>query len=367
MDTAPAGKITRGPLPERVIRPEIRALSAYHVPDSRGLIKLDAMENPYGLPPALREEIAGLVAQAPINLYPDPAAPALKARLREAMGIPDAMDLMLGNGSDELIQVLALAVARPGTVLLGVEPSFVMYRMIATVTGMDYVGVPLRPDFTLDAEAMLEAIGRHRPALIFLAYPNNPTGNLFDAHDISRIIQAAPGLVVVDEAYHAFAGASFLPQLQRFPNLLVMRTVSKLGLAGLRLGLLAGAGEWLEQLEKVRLPYNVNVLTQLVAEKVLQHGDVLQRQAEAIKSQRAELKRRLEAISGVEAFPSDANFILFRLRHADEVFAGLRERGVLVKNLSHAHAALKDCLRVTVGTAEQNVKFISALEQSIIA
>jgi histidinol-phosphate aminotransferase len=367
VDTVCDGRTAASPLPEQVIRPEIRALSAYHVPDSRGMVKLDAMENPYGLPAELQAEVAALVAGAPLNLYPDPAAPALKARLRRAMAIPDAAELVLGNGSDELIQVLALALARPGAGLLGVEPSFVMYRMIAAIAGMDYVGVPLRPDFTLDAEAVLEAIRRRRPALIFLAYPNNPTGNLFDAHDISRIIQAAPGLVVVDEAYYAFAGASFLPQLQCFPNLLVMRTVSKVGLAGLRLGLLAGASQWLEQLEKVRLPYNVSVLTQLVAEKVLQHDAVLHRQAEAIKAQRVELKRRLEALPGVEAFPSDANFILFRLARADQVFSGLKQRGVLIKNLSHAHAALEDCLRVTVGTPEQNEKFISALEQSIIA
>ena len=271
--------------PEKIIREEIRALSAYHVPHSQGMIKLDAMENPYDLPPALQAEIATLVASAAMNRYPDPSADALKAQLRSTMNIPAGMDIMLGNGSDELIQIIAMAVAKPDAVLLSIEPSFVMYQMIATFTGLQYVGVPLTQDFKLDTPRVLDAIAQHQPAVIFLAYPNNPTGNLFDAADISRIIEAAPGLVVVDEAYHAFADDSFMPKLAQYPNLLVMRTLSKLGLAGLRLGFMAGSVEWLSQLEKLRLPYNINVLTQLVAEKVLAQVDVLTQQTECIKQQ----------------------------------------------------------------------------------
>ena len=351
--------------PEQIIRDEIRALSAYHVPSSQGMIKLDAMENPYGLPPELQAEIAELVAGAPINRYPDPSAEGLKATLREAMSLPAGLEIMLGNGSDELIQIIAMAVAKPGAVLLSIEPSFVMYRMIATFTGMKYVGVPLNADFTLDLHQILKEIEKHRPALIFLAYPNNPTGNLFDANDISRIIESAPGLVVVDEAYHAFADASFLPKLQQFPNLLVMRTLSKLGLAGLRLGFLMGRSEWLDQLEKLRLPYNINVLTQLVAQNVLTHVETLTGQAGTIKVQRTALKRKLSAIPGVEVFPSDANFILIRVEQADKVFEGIKQRGVLIKNLSHAHAQLANCLRVTVGTEEENEQFIRALRESL--
>jgi histidinol-phosphate aminotransferase len=248
--------------PEQIIRDDIRALSAYHVPDPAGLVKLDAMENPYGLPAELCAAIGKRAAAAALNRYPDPAARELKARLRAIMQIPSGMDLVLGNGSDELIQMLALAVAKPGAVMLGVEPSFVMFRMIAGFAGLRFAGVPLTKDFALDEAAMLEAIRAQQPALIFIAYPNNPTGNLFDANVIARVIAAAPGIVVVDEAYHAFAGASFMPRLAEFPNLLVMRTLSKLGLAGLRLGLLAGRAEWLHHVDKLRLPYNVNVLTQ---------------------------------------------------------------------------------------------------------
>src|SRR5687768_5941011 len=322
--------------PDQLIRPEILALSAYHVPPASGMVKLDAMENPYSLPAPLREEIAQLAADAHINRYPDPNAASLKAALRAALAVPDGMDIMLGNGSDEIIQIIALAFARPGAVLMSVEPAFVMFRMIATFTGMSYVGVPLNPDFSLDVDAMLAAIARHEPAVIIIAYPNNPTGNLFDAAGISRIIAAAPGVVVVDEAYHAFADASFMGKLLQYPNLLLMRTLSKSGLAGLRLGLLAGRPEWLIQLEKLRLPYNVGIVTQSITEKVLQHGDVLLQQAAAIKIERAMMSERMATLHGIEVFPTDANFILFRVNlgnSAPEVFQGLKEHGVLIKNL----------------------------------
>ncbi|MBA2658426.1 MAG: histidinol-phosphate transaminase [Nitrosospira sp.] len=351
--------------PDQIIRPEILALSAYHVPPASGMVKLDAMENPYSLPLELREEIAQLAASAPINRYPDASAASLKAALREALAIPDRMDIMLGNGSDEIIQIIALAFARPGAMLMSVEPAFVMFRMIATFTGMGYAGVPLKADFSLDMDAMLAAIARHQPVVIFIAYPNNPTGNLFDAEAVSRIIEAAPGVVVVDEAYHAFADASFMGKLAQYPNLLLMRTLSKLGLAGLRLGLLVGRSEWLIQLEKLRLPYNIGIVTQLIAEKVLQHCDILLQQAESIKIERAVMSERLTAMDGVKVFPTDANFILFRvtqLNEAGEVFQGLKNRGVLIKNLDGSHPLLKNCLRVTVGTPGENAQFLVALQ-----
>jgi histidinol-phosphate aminotransferase len=349
-----------------LIRDEVRAISAYHVPDSRGLIKLDAMENPYGLPPELRAQIAVVASAASLNRYPDPGAAQLKARLRQTMDVPDTMDLLLGNGSDELIQILAFAVNRPGAALMSVEPSFVMFRMVATFTAMRYVGVPLTADFGLDVSAMRAALREHRPALTFIAYPNNPTGNLFDSDAMHALISAAPGLVVVDEAYHAFAGRSFVPELGRYPNLLVMRTLSKLGLAGLRLGMLIGRPQWLTEFDKLRLPYNVNVLTQRIAALVLEHPDVLAAQAAAIREGRARLLAALQALPGVRAFPSDANFILFRVARADAVFAGLRSRGVLIKNLSGSNSALTDCLRVTVGTPAENDQFLSALQQSLL-
>jgi len=352
-------------LASALLRQEVLDLHAYHVPDSSGYIKLDAMENPYPLPPALCDEIAAAVAAAAINRYPDPSATSLKEQIRNVTGLPQGMEVLLGNGSDELIQLLALALNKPGATLLGVEPSFVMYKMIAAFVGMRYVGVPLAADFFLDLPATLAAIARERPALVFLAYPNNPTGNLFSADAVKQIIEAAPGLVVVDEAYYAFASDSFIPHLARYPNLLVMRTFSKLGMAGLRLGFLAGSPAWLEQLEKLRLPYNVGVLPQLVAMKLLEHHDVLLQQAGQIRQDRVELLRQLGDIAGVQVYPSEANFLLFRVADAARVFAGLKQRGVLIKNLDGAHPMLRDCLRVTVGTNDECARFVAALREMI--
>ena len=352
-------------LVSQLVRPEILALNAYHVPVSAGMVKLDAMENPYLVPQSLREEIAAVVGDAAINRYPDPNPLALKRKIAELLQLQSGMSVLLGNGSDELIQLLAMAVNKPGTTLLSVEPSFVMYKMIATFLGMRYVGVPLAQDFSLDMSAMLAAIERDKPALIFLAYPNNPTGNAFSAADIKQIIAAAPGLVVVDEAYYAFAEGSFVPHLAEYPNLLVMRTFSKLGMAGLRLGFLVGSELWLNELEKLRLPYNVGVLPQLVAEKLLDHHDVLLAQAEQIKQDRSLLLQELSAIKGVKVYPSSANFLLLRVARAKEIFEGLKQRGVLIKNLHGSHPMLQDCLRVTVGTPEENRRFLEAFNETI--
>jgi histidinol-phosphate aminotransferase len=354
---------TSAQLPKALLREEILALHAYHVPDSAGYIKLDAMENPYLLPQALRAEIAEVVASAAINRYPDPSASSLKKKIRDVTNLPQGMDVLLGNGSDEIIQLLAMAVNKPGATLLSVEPSFVMYKMIATFTDMSYVGVPLTENFALDMPQMLKAIQREQPALIFLAYPNNPTGNSFAAHEVIQIVEAAQGLVVLDEAYYAFANDSFIPRLADYPNLLVMRTFSKLGMAGLRLGFLAGSTAWLNELEKLRLPYNVGVLPQVVAEKLLDHHEVLLQQAEQIKQDRTKLFQQLCAVSGVQVYPSAANFLLFRVANATDVFNGLKQRGVLIKNLNSGHPMLRDCLRVTVGTAEENEQFMTALKE----
>jgi histidinol-phosphate aminotransferase len=348
----------------RLVRPEIRALHAYHVPEAAGLIKLDAMENPYPWPAEIREEWHRLLGAAEINRYPHPQAPMVQAALREAMGIPADMGLVLGNGSDELIQMLAMTVGGAGETVLSLDPGFVMYRMIATYTGMGYVGVPLNAaDFSLDLPAVLDALDREQPVLTYIAYPNNPTGNLFPAEEIVQIIEAAPGLVILDEAYAPFTDASFLPRLGDWPNLLVMRTVSKMGLAGLRLGYLAGPPEWIEQIDKVRLPYNINALTQASAALALQHRALFDAQTAAIRAERARLFSALEALDGANPYPSQANFILLRLAlgGADRVFAGLKGRGVLVKNLNGAHPLLAECLRVTVGRPEENAAFLAAL------
>jgi len=353
---------------DRWVRPEIKALAAYHVPDSSGLIKLDAMENPYTWPEALRQEWLELLHRTDVNRYPDPQGTELKQRLRINMDIPEDAGLLLGNGSDELIQMLALTLAGPDRVVLSVEPSFVMYRMIALFAGMPYQGVPLKStDFSLDLPALMTAIEQHQPAIIYLAYPNNPTGNLFDAAEIRQIIDAAPGLVIVDEAYAPFTNASFMGEVGRYPNLLVMRTLSKLGLAGLRLGLLAGPKPWLDEIDKTRLPYNINTLTQSSAEFALCHESVFDKQTSLIRQERSQLFAALDNIDGLSPYSSDANFILVRMPtdRANEIHSAMKKSGVLVKNLNGSHSMLTDCLRITVGTPEENRTAINALKAAL--
>lgn len=351
--------------PEKIIRDDIRAMTAYHVPAASGMVKLDAMENPYRLPPVLREAIGALAANAEINRYPDPAAPALKARLREVMGIPAHCEVLLGNGSDEIIQMVVQAAARPGAVAMAPEPTFIMYRTYAATMRMRFVGVPLAEDFTLDARRFLATMASERPSLVFIAYPNNPSGNLFADEVIAEIIERASGLVVIDEAYQVFAGQTFMDRIGRYPNLMVLRTVSKLGLAGLRLGYAAARPEWIREFDKVRSPYNVGTLTQLIAAKVLEHHDELERQAAAVRSERARLAARLLALPAVRVFPSQANFILVRVTDGPRAFEGLKARGVLVKNLHGSHPLLEHCLRLTIGTPQENDRLLDALAQSL--
>jgi histidinol-phosphate aminotransferase len=232
---------------------------------------------------------------------------------------------------------------------------------------MDFVGVPLRSDFSLDKEAMLAAIAEHRPSVVFLAYPNNPTANLFAPDDMAAIIRALgdTGIAVVDEAYHPFARTSFMARLPEFENLVVMRTLSKLGLAGIRLGYMAAAPRLLEQFDKVRPPYNVNVLTQVAAEFALDNIAVLDQQADAINASRTQLAAELAALPGVEVFPSAANFLLLRVPDADKACAKLADEKVLIKNLSKMHALLANCIRVTVSTPEENSVFLNALKASL--
>ncbi len=345
------------------IRPEIQQLSAYYVPEPSNAIKLDAMENPYGWDAVLIEEWLKILQTTALNRYPDSSARKLKAILRTVMQIPDRVEMVLGNGSDELIQMLILALNGPRRVLLVPEPSFIMYRHLAQVVGMKYVGVPLQENsFTLDMYAMLEAIETYQPTLVFLAYPNNPTGNLFATEDIEAIIETTPGIVVIDEAYAPFSNRTFMSRLDQYPNLLIMRTVSKLGLAGLRLGLLAGTQDWLTQIEKVRQPYNINVLTQVSAAFALRHYAMFKEQIQRIKEDREILLDQLNALKNLQIWPSQANFILFRVAHAQTISKQLQEKGILIKCVHGRHPLLEDCLQVTIGTSRENQAFLQALK-----
>ncbi|MES3022986.1 MAG: histidinol-phosphate transaminase [Pseudomonadota bacterium] len=351
------------------IRPDVRAVGTYHIADASGFIKLDSMENPYPLPAHLRAELGVRLADAVLNRYPVASYDTLKQKICARLGVPDGYSVILGNGSDEIISIIAMATARQDrrTVIMAPVPAFVMFARSAQFAGADFVGVPLKADFTLDLPAMLAAIAEHKPSVVFLAYPNNPTGNLYDAADMVAVIEALgeTGIAVVDEAYEPFARTSFMPRLPEFPNLVVMRTLSKLGLAGIRLGYMAGAPALLEQFDKVRPPYNVNVLTQVAAEFALDHVEVLNAQAALLNAARTELAARLAELPGVEVFPSAANFLLIRVPDSDYACAKLFAHKVLIKNMGKMHSLLADCIRVTVSTPEENSAFLDALEASL--
>jgi histidinol-phosphate aminotransferase len=350
-----------------IIRPEISSLAAYHVPDAAGLLKLDAMENPYLLPAEMQQALAQHLAQVALNRYPVPSYSSLKQLIADKLGVPADREIVLGNGSDELIAMISVACAKPGAKVLAPVPGFVMYAMSAKFAGLEFIGVPLQADLTLDTAAMLAAIRTHRPAITYLAYPNNPTGTLYDADDIVAIAHAVgdSGVVVVDEAYQPFAPSSFMPRLAEFDNLVVMRTVSKLGLAGIRLGYMAGNNALMHEFEKVRPPYNINVLTQAAAEFVLQRVEVLDAQAAELRAQRSQLAMALSALPGVQVFPSAANFLLIRVANAEQVFAKLLDHKILVKNVGKMHSLLENCLRITVSTQEENALFMAALAASL--
>ena len=353
--------------PTDFIRPEIKNMTAYHVTDvPENFIKLDAMESPYHpftLSPALLEEWARLLAQSPVNRYPNPASCGLQPALRKAFGIPQAAQIALGNGSDELIQFLTMLVAKPGATVLAVEPSFVMYRHNALLYGMNYVGVPLKADFSLDLPAMLQAVETHNPALVFIAYPNNPTGVCFKREEVEAIIRAAKGIVVVDEAYGAFSRDSFLPQAGGFENLVVMRTVSKIGFAGIRIGY-ASAGELIiKELVKILPPYNMNQLSLTTAAFALENFEVIDDTILKLKEERERMFEELSYFSRLKTFPSEANFITVRVPDALELFQTMKDNKILIKNLHGQHPLLNQCVRITIGSPEQNDAVLSVIRR----
>ena len=345
------------------IREDVRAMSAYKVTPAERLIKLDAMENPYSLPEEMTSSWIQRVSASTLNRYPDGNASELKSRIRQVLNVPEACELVLGNGSDELIQLIAMLVGGPNRVLMSPDPSFSMYEVISTITQSKFVGVPLHQDYSLDLDRMLSQIEIHQPACIFIAYPNNPTGNLFDEQQIRQVVEKAPGLVVLDEAYHSFSQTSLMRFTTEYDNVLLLRTFSKSGLAGLRLGMLIGKPVWTNEVEKLRLPYNINVLTQDVSLCVLERFDELKIQVDKILENRAYLFDELTSISGIDVFPSHTNFFLFRVDDSTQVFAALKVKGILIKDLKQTDGLLKNCLRVTVGTREENDAFLTSLKE----
>ncbi len=347
----------------RLIRPQVRKLAAYHVDETRVRIKLDAMENPYSLPLELRQEIGNAARDAPINLYPDPSAKELRETIATLWGM-DAERMMLGNGSDELIQAVILAFGGP---ILTPVPSFAMYEITARALSQDVATVPLGRDFTLDADRVIRKAKDTKARVVFLACPNNPTGNRFANDAVRKILDSVKAAIVIDEAYYSFSGKSWVPLLDEYPNMIILRTLSKIGFAGLRIGVLAASRKVIAELNKIRLPYNINMLSQTAAATALRHSDAIDEQIELLISEREKLYNNLSQMQGVKAYPSETNFIMIRTAaDATAVHKKLKQTGILIKNLNKP-GPLKNCLRVTIGTPEENKEFLKSLKNILDA
>ncbi len=350
------------------IRQDVQSMHAYAVQDASGLLKLDAMENPYRLPAELQHALGERLGAVELNRYPGARIGDLHAALANHAHLPEGFDLMIGNGSDELIALLALACDVPGASILAPLPGFVMYRMSAELQGLSFHGVPLTADFELDEAAMLAAIAAHKPSIVYIAYPNNPTANLWDDATIEKIVEAQGqqgGLVVLDEAYQPFSSRSYIGRITRHRHVLLMRTLSKFGLAGVRIGYMIGPAALVAEIDKVRPPYNISSLNCECALFALEHAQVFDQQAADLREQRGMLLQALRKMPDIKVWNSDANMILIRVADAAAAFEGMKARGVLIKNVSKMHPLLNHCLRLTVGTAEQNAQMLAALEASL--
>jgi len=341
-----------------VIRKDIKALGAYHVPDSSGMIKLDAMENPFPLPGDLKKKWMARLGEVELNRYPDADMHALRTKIAAREGL-SAEQVLLGNGSDEIIQMLLLAADNGACA--SPAPTFVMYDLISRWLKRPVTTVPLEKDFSLDAKKFLQLCSREKASIAFLACPNNPTGNMWSESAIREIVTNFRGLVIIDEAYLPFADRTHTGLIA--PNVLILRTYSKVGWAGLRLGYLLGDAGTIAELNKVRLPYNINSLTQASADFFLDHFDVFEKQAKDICAERNRMSGALMAIDGIEVFPSQANFLLLRVKDANTVFEALKDKGILIKNMNAQGGLLKECLRITIGSKDENSALLSALKE----
>ncbi|HLA48597.1 MAG: histidinol-phosphate transaminase [Nitrospinae bacterium RIFCSPLOWO2_12_39_16] len=347
-----------------LVKKSIQKLKPYHIENTPCRIKLDAMENPYPLSKALMKKVLEGIKGIKINRYPDPLASRLKDIIASDIKAP-IDNIIIGNGSDELIQLILTAFGEHGDRVLLSIPTFSMYGIIARSLSLMPEGVPLDKNWELPLNKFLSDMERIKPKVIFISYPNNPTGNSFDRESILKVLEKATGIVVIDEAYYNFSRKTFLPYLKEYKNLIILRTLSKIGMAGLRVGYLMADKEICQELNKVRLPYNSNALSQEIASIILENRTEIQKQIGAIISERDRLMEGFKEIKGIEPYPSETNFILFKIdRDSKEVFDRLSDNGILVRNFGNDDY-LKNCLRVTIGTSEENDEFLDEIKKII--
>ncbi|MBI4683377.1 MAG: histidinol-phosphate transaminase [Nitrospirae bacterium] len=342
---------------KKLVKPDIRSLRAYQAEEIPCRVKLDANESPYSAVSGQRSAIGFKKNLQALNRYPDPQAASLRKLMAKELKVKP-QNILHGNGSDELIYNLITVFGGP---VLYPVPTFSMYGIISQALGERKIGIPLDNEFDLDTDAFVKTIKRRSPKLIFLSSPNNPTGNCFSEDRILKIIRQSKGVVIVDEAYQPFSDRkSFIPLIQKYKNLVVLRTLSKIGLAGLRVGFMIAGADIINEVNKVRLPFNINSLSQKVAEAALQNKKQMRTDIRLIISERKRLFKEMGRMDGIRPYPSDANFIFFKAENGDRIYGDLLKKGVLIRNMK---GAADSCLRVTVGTPAENEAFLKALEQ----
>lgn len=335
----------------------------YSVAHIDGAIKLNQNESPWDLPLELKVAITEKLIKTDFNRYPLADPLILKKKLAKYNNLLTDQ-IILAPGSNVLIQAIINATScRPKGKVLVLDPSFMVYQMQAELLSCAVVKVPLNPDFSLPTDAVIAAIRKENPTLIFIANPNAPTGNLFAKENLYKIVKAANCLTVIDEAYFPFCETTLVDWLNEFPHLLVLRTLSKAyALAGVRLGYAMADTEVITQLEKVIPSFIVSSTACLIAGEVLEHGDYVKKYVKDILAERQRIFAEMQKMTHVMAFPSDANYILFRTDNAKNTVRELKDRGILVRDVSDNHL-LKNCIRVSIGTPVENTKFINALKE----
>ena len=344
-----------------LVRDKVKGLKAYQVENLDEGTKLHANENPYPPSPELLKKIFQRLDELELNRYPDSDCRNLKKAIANRTGV-STEQIIIGNGSDELIQYLMQVLCDEGETIAFPDPTFAMYGITAQCLGLKPVSFPLNNNWDFEASSALKILAEHKARIVFISYPNNPTGNCFSAQEIQQVIEQFEGIVVLDEAYHDFAGKTFLKQMEKHNNLVVLRSLSKIGLAGLRVGYGIFPVLLAEQINKVRLPYNSNSVSQWVASELLNDFTPVQNQIHSILEERDRLMDELSKLSGITAYPSNSNFILFQASK-DGVFDNLKANGILLRNLS-SHPRLKNCLRITVGTKQENDQFLKQLQKT---
>ncbi len=350
--------------PLRHIKPAVRSLKAYQLVGQEAKIKVNQNENPYDIPAPIKRRVVERAMRRPWSRYPSIAATDLATALSAHTGWRRD-GILAGNGSNELIEALLRVTVGPGTPVVIPEPTFSLYAMLTTILGGEPVRVPLDADLQYDVEALVAARERLRAPVTIVCSPNNPTGGVLATDDVRRLCQQGDGLVVVDEAYHEFAGETVQPQLETFPNLVVLRTFSKArALAGLRVGYLMADPLLVTEVSKARLPYSLNLFSELCAMAALEEAQILEASVQKLVVERERLIAELGALPGLRVHASRANFFLVELLSADPaaVFQALRERDILVRDVT-GYPRLERCLRISVGAEEENQALVSALRE----